>query len=219
MTKFELLRLAEETREKAITRKPEWEQHLRRCRFEVSGRMTSTAGMADQSGRIKLSAPILMNPENPLSDVKNTILHEMAHCVDFWVFGGWSHGRTWVITAQSIGCNAKRCHRMKTVKRPSGRIHDIQCNKCGYIAKVTKLILGRLKSGTYEYRHTGCRGGLFVAVQPTEIKPAAEKAARRSKDVFVPAHEGHVTCTVCNKTIKKGSKGDHLKSKGHQRNV
>ena len=43
-------------------------------------------------------------------EVKNTILHEIAHALDFCIRGKSAHDYIWKSIAIEIGCDGKRCY-------------------------------------------------------------------------------------------------------------
>ena len=69
----------------------------------------SRAGLCNYSKKIISISRSYAN-EVKISDVKNTILHEIAHALV-----GHSHGHdaAWKVKALEIGCDAKRCHNVK----------------------------------------------------------------------------------------------------------
>lgn len=66
---------------------------------------------------------VLLNDE---SQVKDTILHEIAHAL---VGVGHGHDKHWVRTAKSIGCDGKRCYSSNDVITPK-RNYICICEKC-----------------------------------------------------------------------------------------
>ena len=62
---------------------------------------------------------------NPWSQVKNTILHEIAHALASKK-GDWGHGDVWRQIAISIGCDGHRCSPMPAPKKYIGI-----CGNCG----------------------------------------------------------------------------------------
>jgi predicted SprT family Zn-dependent metalloprotease len=48
---------------------------------------------------------------NPLAEVHETILHEIAHAL---LPPGMGHGKAWKRTAAAIGCTGRRCHNAVT---------------------------------------------------------------------------------------------------------
>lgn len=69
----------------------------------------SRAGLCNY-GRKIISISKYYAEEVKISEVKNTILHEIAHALV-----GHSHGHdaAWKVKALEIGCDAKRCHSIK----------------------------------------------------------------------------------------------------------
>lgn len=51
----------------------------------------------------------IMSQERPDDEVINTMLHEIAHALDYENRGTSDHGSIWKSIALSIGCNAERC--------------------------------------------------------------------------------------------------------------
>jgi SprT protein len=62
---------------------------------------------------------------NAETEVRDTILHEIAHAL---APRGAGHGRKWRAVAQSIGCNAMRCYGDEVV-RPTPRYKGV-CPRC-----------------------------------------------------------------------------------------
>ena len=63
------------------------------------------------NGRMKtisLSRPLTQHESNGCR-IKNTILHEIAHALDYEQRGYSNHDRVWKRTARSIGCSGERC--------------------------------------------------------------------------------------------------------------
>ncbi|MFA5385704.1 MAG: SprT-like domain-containing protein [Eubacteriales bacterium] len=74
---------------------------------------------------IKLSLSLTLL--NDRKRVLDTILHEIAHAI---LGPGYGHGRKWKQTAQSIGCNGKRCYSSNEVKTPQ-KSYIGTCPNCG----------------------------------------------------------------------------------------
>ncbi len=71
---------------------------------------------------ISLSAPL--TEINPVEQVRNTILHEIAHVL---VGRGHGHDDAWRAKAIQIGCTGETC--TATVNRLPGR-YIVKCNHC-----------------------------------------------------------------------------------------
>jgi predicted SprT family Zn-dependent metalloprotease len=63
------------------------------------------------SKTICLSSVFVAHPDNSFDDLKDTLLHEVAHAL---AGKQAKHGPQWRAVARSIGCSATRCHMMKS---------------------------------------------------------------------------------------------------------
>ncbi len=52
--------------------------------------------------------------------MKDTLLHEIAHAVQYIQTGFSNHGREWQDIAKKVGCSPKRCTEKEDVNLPSG---------------------------------------------------------------------------------------------------
>lgn len=82
---------------------------------------------------------------NSEDEVRNTILHEIAHAL---VGPGVGHGPEWKRMARRIGADPQRTHDSTTVP---GR-YLIECNRCG------RSLGTRHRKSRGVYTHTGCGG-------------------------------------------------------------
>lgn len=76
---------------------------------------------------IRVSRYYVTSSQVTLDDVKNLILHEIAHVLAGW---GASHGPKWKKICKRIGCDGNTC--IKSIFIPTG--HWLQCQycKCSY---------------------------------------------------------------------------------------
>jgi predicted SprT family Zn-dependent metalloprotease len=74
--------------------------------------------------RITISAPLTLL--NDIDEVRNTILHEIAHALTT----DRGHGRLWKAKACMVGCRPERCYP-ESVQRPPPRFVGT-CPACGY---------------------------------------------------------------------------------------
>jgi hypothetical protein len=81
-------------------------------------------------------------------EIKNTILHEIAHAL---VGAGHGHGPVWRNKALQIGCNGERCGHMDA---PSKYI--VECPSCKHQVKRNRLSKRRFSCAK-------CSGGRFDA--------------------------------------------------------
>ena len=85
--------------------------------------------------KIKLSLPLCSeNLDKIHTNIKNTILHELAHAFSVEVHGmrnGRGHGSNWKTIARQIGCSGERCFKASEVNLPKSK-YSLICNSCGY---------------------------------------------------------------------------------------
>jgi predicted SprT family Zn-dependent metalloprotease len=62
---------------------------------------------------IELSRYMFDNAHKNLADWTNTILHEIAHAIDYDIRGKSNHDGHWVRVAKAIGCSGERCGTYK----------------------------------------------------------------------------------------------------------
>lgn len=70
---------------------------------------------------------------NPEAEVRNVILHEIAHAL---AGPGAGHGHTWKRVARSIGCTGARTHDAVTPEPP----YQGTCPKCGKVIKRARRV-------------------------------------------------------------------------------
>ena len=84
------------------------------------------------NGRMKtisLSRPLTQH-ETSEDRVRNTILHEIAHGLDYKKRGYSNHDRLWKSLANSIGCSGERCTSNSTVDLSLVMKWKGKCPKC-----------------------------------------------------------------------------------------
>jgi predicted SprT family Zn-dependent metalloprotease len=121
-----------------------------------------TAGRATRVGSFNPILGIEMNTNYLYSAdacrfIKDTLVHEIAHCIAFQYDGSWGHDKTWKTVARILGDDAARCHDYATpsnkpvkatVTRTRKRTKFV-CNKCKRIHNLTDLMISRCKKGGY----------------------------------------------------------------------
>ena len=94
---------------------------------------------------ITLSRPLcLENLDKLHTQLKDAILHEIAHALCLRVYGvrrGRGHGKNWVSIAKQIGCNGERCYSSSDIKRAKSK-YILKCNTCNYERPKHRLKMG-----------------------------------------------------------------------------
>lgn len=89
-------------------------------------RAVQRMGMCDYRRQI-ISLSEVLALRTPLSEVRDTILHEIAHAM---AGPQAKHGPIWRATALRIGCNGKRCYDGSAVEPVPGKWQAV-CAGCG----------------------------------------------------------------------------------------
>jgi len=79
---------------------------------------------------ISLSSELTLY-EKDMNRITNTILHEIAHAIDYEKRGFSDHGTEWQEIAKSIGCNANQQTSNKTLDQEKLYKYKAVCNNCG----------------------------------------------------------------------------------------
>lgn len=90
-------------------------------------------GYAKRSGRrytISLSKWMCDNTKATMEDWIDTMLHEMAHIIDYVVRGKSDHSYRWVHIAKTIGCNGERTAKVDYTSDIKSKYTAI-CDNCG----------------------------------------------------------------------------------------
>tara|TARA_B110001452_G_scaffold235669_1_gene214567 strand:+ start:152 stop:691 length:540 start_codon:yes stop_codon:yes gene_type:complete len=80
---------------------------------------------------IELSKWLIENTDNSFDTWINTMLHEIAHAIDFERRNTSKHDTTWRNIALSIGCNGNRCSKVD-YKADIKSKYTLKCNSCGW---------------------------------------------------------------------------------------
>ena len=112
--------------------------------------------------RITLSRPLtLLNEE---AEVRDTILHEIAHALA----PGDGHGRAWKAACVRVGAKPVRCYTEATVVSPPRRAapYQVGCPRCGWWQDRHRLTREKLVC-------RGCRTGVvFREARSVENSPS-----------------------------------------------
>ena len=99
---------------------------------------------------ISLSAAYMRT--NPYEVLKDTLLHEIAHALQFVNTGKTDHGREWKNIAMELGCTPERCVSSDDIDIPRGKYVGI-CPACNSVThfyrKVKRKYSCRLCSNKY----------------------------------------------------------------------
>lgn len=120
-------------------------------------KLTSTIGMAYYVWADSFAIPthIELSPllflKAPIEERKQTIFHEVAHCVDYYT-GNFDrhapHGPSWRTLMIKAGMKPERCHNVKIERknRKQKWRHKAKCS-CEEGINVTKICYNRIKQG------------------------------------------------------------------------
>ena len=102
-------------------------------RFEFNNRKRAF-GVCNYSKKvIFLSLPLCSeNLDKIHTNIRNTILHEIAHAFSVHIYGynGRGHGPSWKLIALQIGCNGQRCFDASAINKPTSK-YTLVCDTCG----------------------------------------------------------------------------------------
>ena len=86
-------------------------------------------------------------------EIKDTILHEIAHALDWERNRKAWHGHTWKAICREIGARPRASKAVANVKIDYK--YDLTCEKCGNV-------VGRAhRKSSSSYRHVGCGGDVI----------------------------------------------------------
>jgi len=98
----------------------------------------SRFGSCRYSGTITLSR--VLTSLNNEDHVRDTILHEIAHAINYERHGrkifGKPHGKEWKEIAVEVGCDPTRCYD-DTVVSPTSK-YTVMCPKCGVLGTANR---------------------------------------------------------------------------------
>lgn len=121
------------------------DQHGWRFAFD---RAKMRAGQCDYSAKIiSLSKHYVAEPSVPFEDIRNTILHEIAHALAGDAAG---HGPEWKRVALSIGCDGSRYNHVWYGARKAWKIY---CD-CGHVKTRRHRITAKFRDGVCARCHT-----------------------------------------------------------------
>jgi predicted SprT family Zn-dependent metalloprotease len=103
---------------------------------------------------------------NPIIHIKDTILHEIAHALDFYERGTSDHGRNWKRIAREVGCTPRSCG--KKTNKPNNHYRYVHTCSCGKTYRKHRL------RNAYTYYCRTCGDDLYRGRPPKT--PEAKKA-------------------------------------------
>lgn len=109
--------------------------------FTFNSRLKNAMGRAVRRSNgekvVELSTKLIaLNLRNPnfLDKIKETIIHEWAHALDWELYKGWGHGATWKKCMMSFGLDPKRCYDGSLwIRQPNKMTHVIRNSSTGRI--------------------------------------------------------------------------------------
>lgn len=101
-----------------------------------------------------------LTPLRSIKEIENTILHEIAHALDFENRGKSEHDKDWQEIALSIGCNGQRCGTISEIQEIEFKNH-YTCLDCQKIFKTHRALL-RLENRYHPFcKHKENKGHLI----------------------------------------------------------
>ncbi len=159
---------------------------------------------------ISLSRHIL--PGAPDAEVRETILHEVAHALT----PGHNHDGVWRAKLIEMGGTGARTHSMET---PKGR-YEVHCANCGVIGHrhqaqgAWKHLVNRMPAGVAYYTHRKCHGALWLVDTKNPLPTRTSKGGATVTEIPVfataaqapaPTSTGPACKCQCGGTTKGGS--------------
>lgn len=95
----------------------------------------------------------ILLPDNIQEYFNETIAHEVAHAVEYYIKGKSSHGRNWKSIMRTFGVNPERTHNMDTRKSAKGGLFLYKCEKCSAELEIGKIRHNRLQKNPNKYSH------------------------------------------------------------------
>lgn len=109
------------------------QHHLNFWKFEFNNRKSAIGLCNEKRKTIYLSK--ILTPQMKYEDVKDTILHEIAHALVGIRHG---HNSIWRAKAISIGCNGQRCTSEKALDIDITAKYEATCKNCGHVHKANR---------------------------------------------------------------------------------
>ena len=132
--------------------------------IKFSNRMTTTAGKWQRKNyqyNVVFSLPIMDNNDTH-AFCEDTVIHEIAHHVDYIAHGSTGHNQRFYGVMRMLGHkNPTRCHSFE-VQRRKTKTHKYVCRGCGQIMELSTVRHNRVLRGV-RYKHNACGGGLVFA--------------------------------------------------------
>lgn len=148
---------------------------------------------------------------NTTEEITNTILHEIAHALDFEQRGTSDHSYAWKSIALAIGCTGDRCYSSKDVAMPLGK-YVYECPNCSNEMRRHKRTrtniacskcCGKHNHGRYsdkfKYQFKGVRTGELTIPSKTQIPRIAPVVPIENRLILmgtIAANNGKVIPTI-----------------------
>jgi len=102
---------------------------------------------------ITLSSRLTSN--NGIEEVKDTILHEVAHALDYIETKHWGHGPTWKRICVRIGAKPKACFSFNDVNPATGRFRIVN-KETGRVYADNLNVMPKFTKGIWNAGWPGC---------------------------------------------------------------
>jgi SprT protein len=130
------------------------------CKIVVKEEMRTTAGTAYyKANTIHLNKKLFTENINTFNQ---TIGHEVAHLINYEVYGKRGHGPTWKNVMIMMGLEPRRCHSYKVERRSHKPVAYGKC-ECRADIPIKTRRYNKILRGA-KYKCTGCNSELQVSV-------------------------------------------------------
>lgn len=128
-------------------------------KFNLRGKCAGQAVKRDNEYFIRINSDLL-NGEGYDHILNNTLPHELAHIICFYLGIGKGHDKVWKDLCIALGGTGKRCHDLMVTPARVTQQYVYKAT-CGTVVKVGKIQHNRIQNGNKRYR-VNSTGGFLI---------------------------------------------------------